>query len=198
VASGADNGTRRLPRRGVSPTAVPKRGSKSGANRDNTVENRWHLIEPRNRQSTRGRRNREPLARRRNGGTTTPATRLAAQPLHSDARESREREKVLQCRKETAVQNRDTRRCSRCDTAYRRAVRELMGSEPAWNPELAVEKPEQNREEPLKNRRHCEEPDSKPAACKTETEENHGERGAARSPRRESRLGSRACDGNQV
>jgi hypothetical protein len=41
-------------------------------------------------------------------------------------------------------------------------------------------------------------PDSKLAACKTETEENHGERGAARSSRRESRLGSRACDGNQV
>jgi hypothetical protein len=61
----------------------------------------------------------------------------------------------------------------------------------------------------LKNRRKTEtnhlrtggivkNPDSKLAACKTETEENHGERGAARSSRRESRLGSRACDGNQV
>jgi hypothetical protein len=200
VASGADNGTRRLPRRGVSPTAVPERGSKSGANRDNTVENRWHLIEPRNRQSTRGRRNREPLARRRNGGTTTPATRLFARRNHSTAtRENREREKKCCDVGKKPLSKTETRGAAVDVTQPAGALCEkLMGSEPAWNPELAVEKPEQNREEPLKNRRHCEEPDSKPAACKTETEENHGERGAARSPRRESRLGSRACDGNQV
>jgi hypothetical protein len=97
------------------------------------------------------------------------------------------------------VQTRETRRCSDDVTQPAGAPREkLMGSEPAWRSGLAVEEPEENRDEPLKNRRHCEEPDSKLAACKTETEENHGERGAARSSRRESRLGSRACDGNQV